>query len=108
MTLNGSQELTVPISGLEPGYLKSNTMGLIGLSEYKKIWITHKPNYKPNQHQNLQNWIVDRNSNAMSSTNLGYQKNISKKLYIIFCTNKSVWFYIFLYKFIVNLKILCN
>ena len=23
-----------------------NTMGLIGLSEYKQIWITHKPNLK--------------------------------------------------------------
>ena len=31
-------------SRLVLGYLKGNTMGLIGLSESKQDWITHKPN----------------------------------------------------------------
>ena len=31
-------------SGLVLGYVKGNKMGLIGLSEFKQIWITHKPN----------------------------------------------------------------
>ena len=37
MALNGSQVLTQP-------KLKGNTNDLIGLSESKQIWITHKPN----------------------------------------------------------------